>query len=98
LFEVQYLEIGRGTSYSGLEAGSQIAPRRWRAKMRSEHGILSYETKPVKVFSPESGAESVEPCVLSVVQGQFEDNNGKIIRLKGKCYNEYESGVLDPKV
>jgi len=95
-FEIEYLEFAKGTSYSGLEADCQIVPRRWRAKMESSHGTLTYETNPVEVFDPKSGAKLVEPCVLSKVSGEFCDFNGKVIRLTGKCYNEYESGAINP--
>ena len=97
-FEIKYLEFAKGTSYSGLEADSQVVPRRWRAIMKSNHGTLTYETKPIQVFDPVTGAKLIEPCVLSDVSGEFRSVDGKVIKLKGKCYNEYEGGVLDPSV
>lgn len=66
--------------------------------MKSNHGTLTYETKPIQVFDPVTGAKLIEPCVLSDVSGEFRSVDGKVIKLKGKCYNEYEGGVLDPSV
>jgi len=95
-FEIEYLEFATGTSYSGLEAGSQVVPRKWRAKMQSSHGTLTYETEPIKVFDPNNGFALIEPCVLSNVYGEFRTNDGRVMKLAGKCYNEYEGGKLDP--
>jgi len=95
-FEIEYLEFAKGNSYTGLEADSQIVPRKWRAKMESSHGILTYETEPIQIFDPKSGAELIEPCVLSNISGEFRSNDGKAMRLTGKCYNEYEGGNLGP--
>jgi hypothetical protein len=95
-FKIKYLDFAKGTSFSGGEVDSQIIPRRWRATMESNHGILTYETVPVDIFDPKSGFKLIEPCMLSTVSGEFRSNNGKVIQLKGKCYNEYESGTIDP--
>jgi len=97
-FKIEYLELGKGTSYSGQEVNCQTVPRRWRAKMVSDQGVLTYETYPIDILDPKSSSKIIEPCVLSNVSGQFRTNNGKIIKLSGKCYNEYESGALNPVI
>jgi hypothetical protein len=95
-FKIEYLDLGKGTSYSGKEADFQIVPRKWKARLESSQGILTYQTDPVDVFDPKTGNQLIEPCVLSNVSGEFQTNNGEIIKLSGKCYNEYEKGAIDP--
>lgn len=97
-FKIEYLELEKGKSYSGIESDCQLAPRKWRARMESSHGILTYETSPIDVLDPKSGKKIFEPCVLSNISGEFKSNSGEIIKLSGKCYNEYEKGVLDPSI
>ena len=95
IFEIEYLDFAKGSSYSGNEFESHVVPRRWRAKMKANHGLLTYETSPVKVLCPETGLPIIEPCILSVVNGKFTGNDGNTIILRGKCYNEYEGGEFD---
>ena len=95
-FKIEYLDFSKGTSYSGIEDDIQVVPRKWRAEMKSSHGILTYDTSPIEVLNPKTGLPIIEPCVLSDVTGKFEGSDGKIINLRGKCYNEYEGGAFDP--
>ncbi len=64
--------------------------------MQSDHGTLTYETEPIKVYDPNNGYELIEPCVLSNVYGEFSAKDGRVIKLMGKCFNEYEGGKIDP--
>ncbi|MBM3709958.1 MAG: hypothetical protein FJW61_06015 [Actinobacteria bacterium] len=94
-FEIEYIELEEGVDYTGKEKVKKVLPRKWRAKMVANHGTLIYETNPIEVFDPESNNKLIEPCIVSHVNGEFHCQNGKVIKLSGKGYNEFVSGAIN---
>ena len=95
VFEIEYLELAEGTANAGTSGGPQIVPRRWRARMESRHGVLTYETMPMEVRDP-SGQVVIEPNVVFRAEGEFRDRAGKTLPLLGKGHNEYMGAALNP--
>ncbi len=92
---IEYLEFDTGTANAGSEGERQVVPRRWRATIEYEHGVLSYETFPIDVRAPD-GSALVEPNAVFEARGTFRSINGDTIEVRGRGHNEYMGVALDP--
>ena len=94
-FVIEYLEWAEGGANSGTADWTQLVPRAWRGIMEGSHGTLTYEARATEVVNP-AGIPIREANSLFHTQGVFKRRGGETITLRGKGYNEYMGGALDP--
>jgi hypothetical protein len=93
-FTIEYLETAHGTANAGSSGAAQVVPRRWRATMETDDGVLTYTTTPLPIRDPQ-GREVIEPNV-AFAEGEFRGRDGTVLSLSGKGHNEYMGAALDP--
>jgi len=94
-FVIEYLEWATGGANSGTAEWTQSVPRAWRGIMEGSHGSLTYEVRAKDVVNP-AGVPICEANSLYDAEGVFKSPAGGTISLRGKGYNEYMGGALDP--
>jgi hypothetical protein len=94
-FSIEYLDVALGGANSGIGDGHQPVPRAWHARLEGSHGVLDYVARAIDVTSPD-GSPVTEANVLFEAEGVFRSAAGSETALRGRGYNEFMGGALDP--